>query len=66
MGTGRSYETIAMAHPVDVERRLVNYIPIVKMSGGQPDENKLTAMVRAIEELADNHANKNGLIHTAS
>lgn len=61
-----SYETIAMAHPVDVERRLVNYIPIVKMSGGQPDENKLTAMVRAIEELADNHANKNGLIHTAS
>lgn len=60
------YTSIEMAHPVDVERRLVNYVPMVKMSGGNIDENKLSTMVKAIEEAAEAHPNQNGLVHTAS
>lgn len=60
------YVKISMKHPIDVERRIVNYLPVVKMSGGFPDENRLMKMVRAIDELADEHKGDNGLIHTAS
>ena len=60
------YVTIEMDHPVEVDRRLVNYIPVAKMSGGEPDENKLRRMLDAIEELALEHEGQNGLIHTAS
>lgn len=62
------YHTIAMKHPVDVDRRKVTYIPVVKMSGGAPDENKLSKMVKGIDELAETFLSegKNGLIHTAS
>ena len=59
------YTTIEMAHPVDLERRSVVFIPVTKMSGGM-DENKLGKMVKGIDELADEHKGTNGLIHTAS
>lgn len=60
-----SYTTISMGHPVDVERRLVNFTPVARMTG-TIGENQLTEIVKAIGDLAAMHPGQNGLIHTAS
>lgn len=60
------YVTIEMPHPIPVESRPINYIPIAKMSGRNVDENVLTSMVKAIDELITERPNDNGLVHTSS
>lgn len=59
------YSKISMAHPVDVERRMVNFMPVAKMSGNA-GENELAKVVTAINDLCQMHPGQNGLIHTAS
>jgi len=61
----RDYVTISMKHPIPIKNRPVKYIPVTRMTG-KIDENKLSSMIRAIEELADIHPGENGLVHTAS
>lgn len=60
------YHTITVDHPVDLERRPVNYIPIINMSGGFSSE-KARKMAGYIVELYEGeHKGENGLIHTSS
>lgn len=59
------YHAITMDHPVDVERRQVNYMPVISMSGGFSSENA-RKMAGFIAELYEGHKGENGLVHTAS
>lgn len=59
------YTTVVAPHPIDLERRQINYLPQIKMSGGfSPDKAK--QMAKHVAELAQHHSGENGLVHTAS
>ncbi len=59
------YTAIVAPHPIDVERRVINYVPQVAMGGGFKPE-KAKEMASNIAELMTLHDGQNGLVHTAS
>lgn len=59
------YHTITAKHPIDVERRTVNYIPTINMGGGF-SEDKARKIAENVSDLMRHHAGENGLVHTAS
>lgn len=64
MGIGKFYY-IEIDNPIPRDSRIVNYIPVGKMSGKFIDATK-PHMLEAIDELIEAHIDENGLIHTAS
>ncbi|QJT71308.1 DinG family ATP-dependent helicase [Vibrio phage vB_VcorM_GR28A] len=60
-----SYYPIELDHPIPLENRIINYVPVGRMSGKHLEGTK-PKMVESIDELIDLHIEENGVVHTSS